>query len=65
MRPLVQPPPSLRCKLCGGELQLKLIESADALFELENEVFVCANCGHQQSYTVTRDYYTPHPDVPN
>jgi hypothetical protein len=32
MRPLVQPPPSLRC-MCGGELRLKLIEPADRTFQ--------------------------------
>jgi uncharacterized protein with PIN domain len=59
MRPLVQPPPSLRCKRCGGELRLKRIEPADPTFDLENEVFACANCGHTQSYTVTHDHYAP------
>jgi hypothetical protein len=28
MRALVEPPPSSRCTLCGGDLLLKLIESA-------------------------------------
>jgi len=28
MRTIVQPPPSTRCDLCGGELRLKLVESA-------------------------------------
>ena len=32
MRPLVEPPPSLRC-MCGGELRLKLIEPADRTLE--------------------------------
>ena len=63
MRDLTPPPPSLRCKLCGGELQLKLIESAGPQFELENEVFSCVNCGQQQTYTVTRDRYTPNLNV--
>ena len=29
MRNLVQPPPSLHCDLCNGELRLKLIETTD------------------------------------
>jgi hypothetical protein len=29
MRNLVQPPPSLHCDLCNGELRIKLIETAD------------------------------------
>ena len=48
MRTLVRPPPSSRCDLCSGELRLKLIEPADQILELENEIFVCANCGHEQ-----------------
>lgn len=63
MRTLVQPPPSLRCELCGGELRLKLIEPADPTFDLENEIFACANCGHEQSYIVTHDHYMPHSKV--
>ena len=60
MRPLVQPPPSLVCKLCGGELRLKRIERPDLTFGLENEVFACENCDHEQSFTVAHDPYTPH-----
>ena len=63
MRTLIQPPPSSRCDLCGGELRLKLIEPANQTFDLENEIFVCANCGHEQSYTVAHDHYTPHSKV--
>ena len=63
MRTLTQPPPSLRCKLCGGELRLKRIEPADPPFDVENEVFVCADCGHQHSYRVIHDPYTPHSKV--
>ncbi len=60
MRTLVQPPPSSRCDLCGGELRLKLIESANRTLDLENEIFVCANCGREQSYTVDHDHNMPH-----
>lgn len=60
MRTLVKPPPSSRCDLCGGELRLKLIEPASRTLDLENEIFVCASCGHEQSYTVIHDPQTPH-----
>jgi rRNA maturation endonuclease Nob1 len=35
MRTLVEPPPSSRCDLCGGELRLKLIESANRTLDIE------------------------------
>ena len=53
MRTFVEPPPSSRCKFCGGELRLKLIESANPNLALDNEIFVCVNCGREQSYTVS------------
>ena len=61
MRTLVEPPPSSHCGLCGGELLLKLIESADPTFDLDNEIFVCVKCGHEQGYTVRRDPRMPNP----
>ena len=60
MRTLTQPPPSLHCKLCGGELRLKLVKPTDPQFDLEIEIFVCANCGHEQSLTVMHDPYVSH-----
>ena len=45
MRTLVEPPPSSRCNKCGGELRLKLIESASHILDLDNQIFVCAKCG--------------------
>jgi rRNA maturation endonuclease Nob1 len=63
MRTLVQPPPSSHCDLCGGELRLKKIESADQTFDLEKEIFVCANCGHELSCTVPDNHTTPHTKV--
>ena len=63
MRTLIQPPPSLYCELCGGELRLKLIEPTDAAFDLENEIFVCAKCGHEQSYKVAHEHHAPHSKV--
>jgi hypothetical protein len=37
MRKLVQPPPSLHCDLCNGELRLKLIETTDRVFDVDAE----------------------------
>lgn len=53
MRTFVEPPPSSRCKFCGGELRLKLIESANPNLDLDNEIFVCVDCGREQSYAVS------------
>ena len=55
MRALVPPPPSLSCELCGGELQFKRI--ANRVNGLDNEIFVCVNCGHEQIYVVAHDRY--------
>jgi hypothetical protein len=46
MRPIVQPPPSLHCDLCHGELLLKELAPDGPVFEFDVEVFVCAKCGH-------------------
>ena len=59
MRTITQPPPSSRCDQCGGELRLKLIEAADRGLDLEYEIFVCANCGREQSLTVSHDRRMP------
>ena len=61
MRTLVQPPPSSQCHFCGGELRFKRIESASRTLELNNEIFVCAKCGREQSYTVSHDHMMPDP----
>jgi len=63
MRTLVQPPPCSRCELCGGELLLKLVERASFALDLENEIFVCANCGHEKLYVGHHDPYMPHTKV--
>jgi hypothetical protein len=55
MRAITQPPPSSRCEKCGGELRLKQIEVADRGLDLEYEIFVCANCGREQSLTVSHN----------
>jgi rRNA maturation endonuclease Nob1 len=60
MRTLVHPPPSRHCGLCGGELRLRLVESANRALDLENEIFVCAICGHELSYIVDHDKYAAH-----
>jgi len=59
MRTLVEPPPSSRCHLCGGELRLKRIESASRTLDLDNEIFVCAKCGHEESCTVSHPHNVP------
>ena len=60
MRNLVEPPPSLRCKLCHGELRFKRIELDDPVFEMEVEIFVCVECGHAHSRRMLRDPYAAH-----
>src|SRR5471032_3500778 len=63
MRTLVEPPPSSHCHLCGGELQLKLIELANRGLDLDSEIFVCVKCGCEQSCTVSHDRNARH--MPN
>ncbi len=59
MRTLVQPPPSSHCDLCGGELRLKKIESANRTLELEDEILVCVTCGRERLYTVSHNHTMP------
>jgi len=61
MRIITQPPPSSRCEPCGGELRFKLIEAADRGVDLEYEIFVYANCGREQSFTVSHNHKIPGP----
>ena len=63
MRTLVQPPPSSHCDLCGGELRLKKIESADRELDWEGEVLVCVSCGYELSCIVPRNHTAPHAKV--
>ena len=63
MRAMTQPPPSSRCSKCGGELRLKRIEAGDRGLDLENEIFVCVQCGREQSLTVGHDRKLPHVKV--
>ena len=60
MRTLIQQPPSSRCDLFSDDLRLKLIEPANRTLDLENEIFVCAICGREQSLTVSHDHEMPH-----
>jgi hypothetical protein len=56
MRPYVEPPPTLHC-MCGTELRLKLIEPADRTHRKQREVFVCTNCGREQTLLADRSPY--------
>ena len=61
MRTHVEPPPSLHCNDCHGELRLKeLIEPVNGTLELDEEVFVCEKCGREQVCIVSHDKYQPH-----
>ena len=64
MRTLVDPPPSSRCNHCGGELQLKQIESANRALDLDSEIFVCITCGREQSCTVSHNHNVRHTPDP-
>jgi len=61
MRNLVQPPPSMHCELCYGELRFKRIESDDPVFDTEVEIFICIKCGSAHSRRMIHDRYTAHP----
>jgi hypothetical protein len=60
MRNLVQPPPSMHCELCYGELRFKRIESDDPVFDTEVEIFVCVKCGRAHPSRMTHDHYAAH-----
>ena len=57
MRTLGGPSPSSHCDLCGGELRFTRVEAANGTLDLENEIFVCANCGRELSCVVDYDKY--------
>jgi hypothetical protein len=61
MRPLIEPPRSLRCCHCGGELRLKQIESANPIIGLENRISVCAACDYEQISIVPRQSFPMSP----
>jgi hypothetical protein len=56
----MQPPPIIHCDQRGGELLLKLVESANRALDLENKIFVCVSCGREISFTVNHDRYAAH-----
>ena len=60
MRPLVQPPPTLQCDICRGELRLKQIDPCGPVSDLDVEIFVCTKCSHEQSFRVSHDRYAAH-----
>ena len=60
MRNLVEPPRSLHCELCHGELRFKRIEPDDSVFDIEVEIFVCVKCGRVHSLPVIHDPYAAH-----
>jgi hypothetical protein len=60
MRNLVQPPPSLHCTICQGELRFKRTDADGPLLEMDSEIFVCIKCGREHSYRVTHDRYAAH-----
>ena len=55
MRNLVQPPASMRCHNCDGELRFKLIEPGNPDLDMDVQIFVCANCGREHSGAVIHD----------
>ena len=60
MRPLVEPPPTLKCALCGGDLLLKQVDASVIDGKKDVELFVCTKCGHEQSFKVNHDQHSAH-----
>ena len=60
MRNLVEPPPSLHCQRCHGELRFKRIEREDPVFDIEVEIFVCIECGRVHPRRMIHDHYAAH-----
>ena len=60
MRNLVQPPPTMRCKFCDGELRFSSVEPDDPTFDIEIQIFVCVKCGHVHPRKVMHDPYAAH-----
>ena len=60
MRNLVEPPPSLHCELCQGELRFKRTATDEPFLELDTEIFVCIKCGHERPFRVSHDPYAAH-----
>jgi len=60
MRDLIEPPSSLHCEVCHGELRFKRIEQDDSVFDIVVEIFVCVECGRVHSRRMNRDPYAAH-----
>ena len=61
MRTLIEPPPSMRCDNCHGELRFKqLVEAADGTSDLNEEIFICVRCGCEKVFIVHHDHNMPH-----
>ena len=60
MRNLVQPLLSMHCEHCDGELLFKRIDADDPAFDIEVQIFVCANCGREHSRKLMHEPYTAH-----
>ena len=60
MRRLVEPLPSMKCELCGGELLLKSFEPDTPVVEIDVAIYRCAKCARERSHLVTHDPYAPH-----
>ena len=63
MRTLVQPPPSLHCDFCHGELRLNQTGPDGPLLEFDIETFVCVKCGHEKLHRVMHDPYAAHTGI--
>jgi len=61
MRNLVEPPPSLHCELCHGELRFDRIEPDGRAFDMEVEIFVCVKCGRAHPRRMIHDPYAGRP----
>jgi DNA-directed RNA polymerase subunit RPC12/RpoP len=57
MRRLVDPSPSTKCELCGGNLLLKRLELDAPIIELDVALYVCEKCGREQAYMSSHDPY--------
>ena len=57
MRRLVEPAPTGHCDRCGGELRFKLVASDSHGFDIEAQIYACANCGAEYAHRVTHDRY--------
>jgi hypothetical protein len=61
MRTLVEPPSSLHCDHCRGELRFReLIDLGIGSPDLDEEIFVCVKCGRERVFIVHHDQNMPH-----